>query len=311
MTHFVDLVMQTRNAALLLAAVVLLIGGLALIASYPQERRELLMRRLALIRRPTEAKAAQPRAGHLFGAAGGGQALPPWQQEIVRQFAWLRIPVRRAPLLIPALRVLGAVGLAALAFVLVARHAPVLAPSPAILVAITVGAAIGWFLPNFVGRRLLKRRIELIGIGLPDALELLVICVEAGLSLEDGITRVAIELRDSQPELAEELERTSADLRILPSRDQALGNLAVRVDLPSIHSVVTTLNQTMRYGTPLAQALRVAAADLRNDSLLQLEEQANKLPVLLTIPMMLFMMPAIFLIVGGPAVLRLLDVLAR
>jgi tight adherence protein C len=285
MTHFVDLVMQTRNAALLLAAVVLLIGGLALIASYPQERRELLMRRLALIRRPTEAKAAQPRAGHLFGAAGGGQALPPWQQEIVRQFAWLRIPVRRAPLLIPALRVLGAVGLAALAFVLVARHAPVLAPSPAILVAITVGAAIGWFLPNFVGRRLLKRRIELIGIGLPDALELLVIC--------------------------EELERTSADLRILPSRDQALGNLAVRVDLPSIHSVVTTLNQTMRYGTPLAQALRVAAADLRNDSLLQLEEQANKLPVLLTIPMMLFMMPAIFLIVGGPAVLRLLDVLAR
>ena len=143
--------------------------------------------------------------------------------------------------------------------------------------------------------------------GLPDAIELLVVCVEAGLALEDGIDRIVIELKHSQPKLAEELALTSADLKILSSRDQALANLAERIDTPSVRSVVTTLSQTLRYGTPLAQAMRVVAADMRNDSLFQLEERANRLPVMMTIPMMLFIMPTIFLIVGGPAALKLMD----
>jgi tight adherence protein C len=87
--------------------------------------------------------------------------------------------------------------------------------------------------------------------------------------------------------------------------------LAERVDLPSVHSVVTTLSQTLKYGTPLAQALRVVAEELRNDGLLKLEEQANRMPVLLTVPMILFILPSLFLIIGGPAFLKVLDAFAR
>ena len=142
---------------------------------------------------------------------------------------------------------------------------------------------------------------------MPDALELLVVCVEAGLSLEDGLDRVVTELRRSQPALADELDLTLADLRILPSRDQALLNFAERIDIPNVRSVVTTLAQTLRYGTPLAQSLRVVAAEMRDDFLIELEERANRLPAYLTLPVILFLMPTIFLVVGGPAALRLFD----
>ncbi len=98
---------------------------------------------------------------------------------------------------------------------------------------------------------------------------------------------------------------------LLPSRDEALRRFAERVDLPSVHSVVTTLSQTLKYGTPLAQALRVVAEELRNDGLLKLEEQANRMPVLLTVPMILFILPSLFLIIGGPAFLKVLDAFAR
>ena len=123
--------------------------------------------------------------------------------------------------------------------------------------------------------------------------------------------RIVVELRRSQPVMADELALTSADLKILPSRDEALRRLAERVDLPSVQSVVTTLSQTLKYGTPLAQALRVVAEELRNDGLLKLEEQANRMPVLLTVPMILFILPSLFLIIGGPAFLKVLDAFTR
>jgi tight adherence protein C len=145
--------------------------------------------------------------------------------------------------------------------------------------------------------------------GLPDAIELLCISVESGLALEDAIDRVVPELWRSQPTMADELALTSADLKILPSRETALRRLSARVAVPSLHSVVTTLTQTLRYGTPLAQALRVVAAELRNNSLIALEERANKMPALLTIPMVLFVLPSVFLIIGGPSALRMIDAL--
>ena len=167
--------------------------------------------------------------------------------------------------------------------------------------------ALGWFLPRIVIGRLLVRRARAIEKGLPDAIELLVISAEAGLALEDAIDRVVPELRHSRPAVAEELALTSADLKILPSRDAALHQLSARVAVPSVHSVVTTLSQTMRYGTPLTQALRVVASELRNDSLLRLEERANRMPVLLTVPMVVFILPSIFMIIGGPTALHLID----
>ncbi len=122
------------------------------------------------------------------------------------------------------------------------------------------------------------------------------------------MNRIVGELKASHPLLAQELALTSADLRVLPSRDEALRRLAQRINLPSVQSVVTALSQTLRYGTPLAQALRVVASELRNEALMRLEEQANRLPVLLTIPMILFILPSLFLIIGGPAALRIWDV---
>lgn len=175
------------------------------------------------------------------------------------------------------------------------------------LVAIVFGAIFGWFLPIVIVRRKIAQRTKIVGDGLPNALDLLVVCIEAGLSLEDGIDRVVEELKQSQPVLADELALTSADLKILPSRDQALQNLATRIDIPSVRSVITTLSQTLRYGTPLAQSLRTVASEMRNDHLVALEEHANKLPALLTVPVIIFLMPTIFLIVGGPAALRLMD----
>ena len=179
--------------------------------------------------------------------------------------------------------------------------------------AVLAGSAgvLGWFVPVLAARWATKRRADAIVAGLPDALELLVICAEGGLALGDGIDRIVTELQRSQPELAEELALTAADLKILPSQDQALERLAARIDAPIVQSVVTALSQTMRYGTPFAQAMRVAAAEIRNDALVRLEERANKLPALLTVPMILFILPTIFLVVGGPAGLRLMDSLMQ
>jgi len=100
---------------------------------------------------------------------------------------------------------------------------------------------------------------------------------------------------------------TAADLKIMPSQDEALSRLAARIDAPIVQSVVTTLSQTMRYGTPFAQAMRVVAGEIRNEALIRLEERANKLPTLMTIPMILFILPTIFLVVGGPAALKVID----
>jgi tight adherence protein C len=173
-----------------------------------------------------------------------------------------------------------------------------------------LGAVLGWLTPQFVVGRLALKRRRAVSSGLADAIELLVISLEAGLSLEEAINRIVGELRRSQPAMAEELAVTSADLQILPNRDEALRRLAERVNLPRVHSVVITLSQTLKYGTPLAQALRVVATELRDDDLLKIEEQANRMPVLLTIPMIVFILPSIFLVIGGPAFLKILDVVA-
>jgi tight adherence protein C len=168
-------------------------------------------------------------------------------------------------------------------------------------------AIAGWVSPIFVISHLMKKRIKAVISGLPNALDLLVVCVESGLSLEDGLQRVARELRESQPALAEELALTWAEASILPDRTQALVNLSDRIDNPSLQAVVGMMAQSLRFGTPLGQSLRVGATEMRNDQMTRLEERASRLPALMTIPVMLFIMPTIFLIVGGPVALRLMD----
>jgi tight adherence protein C len=235
------------------------------------------------------------------------RALPKANElEIIRLFARFHIPAERAVAVFFTFRLVLALLLIAAPALISYRYGSDAGLLRAVGIGV-VGGCIAWFLPQLVVGRLVRRRMRSIERGLPDAIELLCISVESGLALEDAIDRIVPELWRSQPTMADELALTSADLKILPSRETALRRLSARVAVPSLHSVVTTLTQTLRYGTPLAQALRVVAAELRNNSLIALEERANKMPVLLTIPMVLFVLPCVFMIIGGPSALRLLD----
>lgn len=166
---------------------------------------------------------------------------------------------------------------------------------------------IGFKLPDIFLKNAKDKRIEAIRKGLPDALDLLVVCAEAGLSLDSALNRVSRELGRSSPELADEFELTSIELNFLPERRQALLNLSERVDLQSLRGVVTALVQSERYGTPLAMALRVLSNEFRNERLLRAEEKAARLPATLTVPLIVFIMPVLFIVLIGPAACKVSD----
>jgi tight adherence protein C len=175
-----------------------------------------------------------------------------------------------------------------------------------------VGAAFfGWRMPEVVLARLAARRKVQLERGMPDALDLLVVCAEAGLSLDQAIEQVGHDLRSSNREVAEEFATTADEMRVLPDRAQALENLAHRAGLTSLRSIVATLVQAIRFGTPLAHSLRVLAAEMRSERLARFEERAARLPVLLTIPLMAFILPSLMIVIGTPLVLRMLDFLEQ
>jgi tight adherence protein C len=134
-----------------------------------------------------------------------------------------------------------------------------------------------------------------------------VICAESGLSLDAALDRVANEIGDANVELGEELSLTSIELGFLPDRRLALLNLNRRTNLPSIRGVVNTLLQTEKYGTPLSQSLRVLATEFRDQRLLRAEEKAARLPATLTVPMIVFILPVLFIVLVGAAVIRVMD----
>ncbi len=169
------------------------------------------------------------------------------------------------------------------------------------------GAVLGFYAPDMYLKNLAQKRSHQIGLGLPDSLDLLVICAEAGLSLDAALLRVARELEMTWPELSEELAITAAELTYLPERNVAFENLNMRTNMAAIRGVVNTLLQTAKFGTPLAQSLRVLAAEFREARMTRAEEKAARLPALLTIPMILFILPTLFIVVLGPAVLSMLD----
>lgn len=290
-----------------LTASAFVVAGLAFTAYNIMEWRNNVTRKVDALR-PFRPGAAEVRKVAARPVRLGGAGIPAREErEIIRRMARFGISSERAVTAYTMFRV--AVGLACLiAMSVIASRVGAQFFGLRMLGFAFFGFGIGFFIPSYVVKALVNRRTQAIEMGLADALELLVVSVEAGLALEDALDRVVVEMRRSQPILAEELAITSADLKILPSRDQALLNLADRVDIPSVRSVVSTLSQTMRYGTPLAQSMRVVASELRNDMLLKLEERANKMPVMLTVPMIVFIMPCVFLIIGGPAFLHLMDI---
>lgn len=154
---------------------------------------------------------------------------------------------------------------------------------------------------------LISKRTDLVRKGLPDAIDLLVICAEAGLTVDAAFNRVAKELGDAYPELADEFSLTSIELGFLTERRQAFENLAYRVALEHVKGVVTTMIQTEKYGTPLASALRVLSAEFRNDRMMRAEEKAARLPAIMTIPLILFILPTLFIVILGPAACSISD----
>ena len=160
----------------------------------------------------------------------------------------------------------------------------------------------------FLSNKASKRTKE-IQKGLPDALDLLVICAEAGLTVDASFNRVAKELGRAYPELGDEFALTAIELSFLNERRQAFNNLAYRVDLEAVKGVVTTMVQTERYGTPLASALRVLSAEFRNERMMRAEEKAARLPAIMTVPLILFILPVLFIVILGPAACSINDAL--
>ncbi|WP_225204900.1 type II secretion system F family protein [Novosphingobium huizhouense] len=164
--------------------------------------------------------------------------------------------------------------------------------------------------PDLFVSNLVSKRTTLIRKGLPDALDLLVICAEAGLTVDAAFNRVARELGRAYPELGDEFALTAIELSFLTERRQAFENLAYRVNLESVKGVVTTMIQTERYGTPLASALRVLSAEFRNERMMRAEEKAARLPAIMTIPLILFILPTLFIVILGPASCSIADSLS-
>jgi tight adherence protein C len=179
------------------------------------------------------------------------------------------------------------------------------------LLAAAGAAVFGFFAPGIYIKNLITKRQKRIQTGLPDALDLMIICAEAGLSLDATMVRVSRELANACPELAEELAITSAELTFLPDRRQAFENLNARTDMNSIRGVVNTLLQTAKFGTPLAQSLRVLATEYRDARMFRAEEKAARLPALMTVPMIMFILPTLFIVLMGPAALGIIDTFDR
>jgi tight adherence protein C len=165
---------------------------------------------------------------------------------------------------------------------------------------------LGLLAPDWVlGRRRKKYQAHL-DLGLPDALDMMVICAQAGLGLGPAIVRVSTELQNAHWETAQELAQTANELQMVSDSRIALTNLGTRTGIEGYKRLASTLIQTMQYGTPLTDALRILSAEMRQDALTKFEARAARLPVMLTMPTILFILPCVFLIAGGPAIIQIM-----
>ena len=167
-----------------------------------------------------------------------------------------------------------------------------------------VAGYLGFYLPNMFIENLVQRRQTSIKNSFPDALDMLLICVQSGMSVEAGFGKVASEVGSQSLELAEELSLTTAELSYLQERRQAFENLGKRTGIPGIKAVATALIQAERYGTPVGQALRVMARENRDMRMAEAEKKAAALPPKLTVPMIVFFLPVLFVVILGPAIIQ-------
>ena len=176
---------------------------------------------------------------------------------------------------------------------------------PIIKFLIAIGAGfIGFYLPNVFLQNMIQKRQQSIKQAFPDSLDMLLICVQSGMSVEAAFGKVAKEAADSSIELAEEYSLTTAELSYLPDRRMAFENLGKRTGIPGVKAVATSLIQAERYGTPVSQALRVMAKENRDIRMGEAEKKAAALPPKLTVPMIVFFLPVLFIVIMGPAIIQ-------
>lgn len=175
----------------------------------------------------------------------------------------------------------------------------------ATMILLISGALLGFYLPDIWLLQLSEKRREKLLRALPDALDLLVICVEAGIGLDAGLHRVSQEIAAAYPELSDELHFSNLELRAGKARSDALRNLGLRTNLSEINSLVTLLNQSDKFGTSIANALRVYSDSYRKERYQKAEEMAAKLPVKMLLPLALFIFPSLFIVLLGPAAIRI------
>jgi tight adherence protein C len=178
-------------------------------------------------------------------------------------------------------------------------------------VVLAVAAVIGLLAPDKVVQHWRKRYLRALEAGMPDALDMMVICGQAGLGMEASIERVGVEIRHAHVAVAEELTRTAHEMQVNADIRSALVNLGRRTGLESARRLAAVLVQSMQYGTPLNQALRTLSAEQRQEMLARFETRAGRLPVLLTLPMIIFILPCVFLIVAGPAMVDVYRTMGR
>ena len=174
-----------------------------------------------------------------------------------------------------------------------------------------LGFGLGFYAPNiFLSNQAQKRRASIVAV-FPDCLDLLLICVEAGMSIEAALQKVAVEVGSGSAELAEELSLLVAEMSYLPERRLAYEGMAKRVNYPGVKSVMTAMIQAEKYGTPLGNALRVMAKENRDLRMSAAEKKAAGLPAKLTVPMIVFFLPVLFIVILGPAIIHVQDTLAH
>jgi tight adherence protein C len=175
------------------------------------------------------------------------------------------------------------------------------------IVVSAVFGVVGLMAPNWALAFLQKRYVAVLQKGLPDAMDMLVVCAEAGLGLDSAVERVAREMAGSNQAVAAEFALLAHELRVLPDRRQALNRLSERAMVDLLKRLAATLGQTFRFGTPLAQALRILAAESRQERVYRLENKAARLPALMVVPLILFILPCLFIVLVGPSVVTLKD----
>ena len=174
------------------------------------------------------------------------------------------------------------------------------------LLAVFGGVVGGLMLPNFVLGFFSRPYSRQLRAGLPDALDLMVVCAEAGLGLETTVDRVASEMKPTNRPISSEFAVLAQELRLMPDRGVALERMGQRTGQEGFIRLGGTLRQTLRFGTPLSQSLRVLAAEMRTERMIRFEEKAAKLPAMLVLPLILFIMPSLFIVLIGPSIIKIM-----